>query len=76
MTLGQFFTLLAIILTIVFVVNHWKGIFKMLIGLLVAYLCIELVLGLVNGTLLGYLWIVQSIACAVGACIIFKLIKG
>ena len=76
MTLGQFFTLLAIILTIVFVVNHWKGIFKMLIVLLVAYLCIELVLGLVNGTLLGYLWIVQSIACAVGACIIFKLIKG
>lgn len=76
MTLGTIFTALAIILTLVFLVNHWKGIVKMLLVLLVAYLCIELVLGLVNGTLLGYLWIVQSIACAVGACIIFKLIKG
>ena len=76
MTLGQFFTLLAIILTIVFVVKHRKGIFKMLIVLLVAYLCIELVIGLLSGALDGLLWVVYSVACAIGAGIIFILIKG
>ena len=53
MTLTIIFAALAIILTFIFIVNHWKGILKMLLAIFIGYLAVGCLWDALHGHISG-----------------------
>ena len=75
MTLTIICATLAIILTILFLVNHWKGILKMWVTVFIGYLAVGCLWDALHGHISGGAIMVFSILLIVVGCWIISLLK-
>lgn len=75
MKLAIVFVTVAIVLGFIFVLNHWKGFFKLLLWLVIAYFGIGIAWDVAHGTIGGSEWILLSIICLIVAFKILGVIR-
>lgn len=75
MTLTIIFAALAIILTFIFIINHWKGILKMLLTVFIGYLAVGCLWDAAHGYVSGGAIAVFSILAITVGVWFFGLLK-